>query len=87
MLGAALVGVFTHIPVVPLLLGYGDYLADLEAQIIFVGGRVVVDGLDFVHGDGLQWWMQVVPAAGCSMGGDSCGPCLTALGQDCVGAL
>ena len=21
------------------------------------------------------------------MGGDSCGPCLTALGQDCVGAL
>jgi hypothetical protein len=58
VLGAALVGVFTHIPVVALLLGYGDYLADLEAQIIFVGGRVVVDGLDFVHGDGLQWWMQ-----------------------------
>jgi predicted membrane protein len=54
VLGAAIVGVLAHIPVVALLLGDGDNLADLEAQVVLVGGLVVEDGLDFVHGDWLQ---------------------------------
>jgi hypothetical protein len=44
--GAALVGVFSDIPIVALLLCDGDDLSHGKVEVVLVGRRVLVDGLD-----------------------------------------